>query len=293
MPQHKTTLQDAIDLFLIDGQSRRFTKHTLQWYRESLRRFVQHMDSQGITHLDDVTVHHIRAFQADFLEKSASYAHNQSRAVRAFFNFCHRDELIEKNPFTKVKMPRLPEEIKRALTGNEIRKILHATETERDRAIIMVLLDSGLRAAELLNLNVGDLDENGTVTVHQGKQQKDRITYVGAKTRRQLKTYYIKERGGTPPVGEPMFTSVRGHRLSYQGLNHLIRRLRKDAGIEDCSAHTFRRTFAITCLRNGMDIFVLARLMGHSDIAMLRKYLAHVAEDLAAEHKDHGVIDNL
>lgn len=293
MPRNKTSLSDVLDLFLIDGQSRRFTDHTLQWYEHSLKRFVKHLESQDIAHIDDVTVHHIRAYQAKFANNSASYAHNQSRAIRAFFNFAHRDELIDVNPFLKIKMPELEQKIQRALTPQEIRKILNSTETERDKAIIMVLLDSGLRAAELLKLNVGDVDIKGTVTVHQGKQQKDRITYVGAKTRRQLKSYYIKERDGTPHPDEPMFTSVRGSRLSYQGLNHLIRRLRRDAEIEDCSAHTFRRTFAITCLRNGMDIFVLARLMGHSDISTLKKYLAFVAEDLAEEHKDHGVIDNL
>ena len=293
MPLNKTNLTDALDLFLIDGQSRRFTDSTLKWYRKTLSGFVAHLEEQNITYIDDVTVHHIRAYQTKFTKHSSSYAHSQSRAIRAFFNFVQRDELIESNPFDKVRMPELAKKILRALDTSEIRKILNTAETERDKAIFMVLLDSGVRASELLSLNVDDVDEKGAVSVQQGKQQKDRVTYVGVKTRRQLKTYYIKERGGTPADGEPMFTSIRGMRLSYVGLAHMIKRTREAAGIKDCSAHTFRRTFAITCLRNGMDIFVLARLMGHADIVMLKRYLAHVRDDLAAEHKDHGVIDNL
>lgn len=293
MPQYKTNVTDALDLFLIDGQSRRFADSTLKWYSHTLNRFIDHLQDQNVTYLDDVTVHHIRAYQVKFTDHSSSYAHGQSRAIRAFLNFAQRDELIESNPFDKVKMPVLAKKILRALDTDEIKKILSAAPTERDKAIFMVLLDSGVRAKELLNLNVGDVDEKGAVTVRQGKQQKDRVTYIGAKTRRQLKTYYIKERSGTPDDDEPMFTSIRGQRLSYVGLSHMIKRVRESIEIKDCSAHTFRRTFAISCLRNGMDIFVLARLMGHADIAMLKRYLAHVREDLAAEHKDHGVIDNL
>jgi site-specific recombinase XerD len=92
-----------------------------------------------------------------------------------------------------------------------------------------------------------------------------------------------------------LFTATRGkpERITYFGIAQLFKRLRKASGIKDCTAHTCRRTFALNCLRNGMDIFILVKLMGHSDLTILRQYLALVKDDLQKSHGEHGVIDNM
>lgn len=81
--------------------------------------------------------------------------------------------------------------------------------------------------------------------------------------------------------------------LGQSGLMQLVRELGQRAGVSPCTCHTFRRTFALTCLRNGMNVYVLAKLMGHSDIAVLRQYLALVEDDLKAAHQKYGPADNL
>ncbi len=157
----------------------------------------------------------------------------------------------------------------------------------------MFLLDSGVRVSELIALNVGVVDEStGEITVRAGKGQKQRTVYIGLKTRKQLKRYLAVREVKGPQ--EPLFISEKQRqRLTVSGMVQLMRRLREQSGVDICTCHTFRRTFAINCLRNGMNIYVLARLMGHTDIIILRQYLALVDADLSEAHRKFGAVDRL
>ena len=81
--------------------------------------------------------------------------------------------------------------------------------------------------------------------------------------------------------------------MTVSGAEQLMERLRIRSGVEECKCHSFRRTFAITCLRNGMNICILAKLMGHADITVLREYLAIVENDLEEAHIKYGAVDSL
>jgi integrase/recombinase XerD len=282
---------------LLEAQSRRHTAHTLRFYRGRLSLFVRWCKDHGIETLPDLTHHHIRQYLIDLDNRgvSSAYLHSHARALRAFCNYCLRDDLLTISPFAKVQMPRLAKKVLPAISAGDIDKILRACQHERDRAIIYVMLDSGVRASELCALTVGDLDlATGAVTVHEGKGQKDRTTYIGAKTRKAVLRYFIKERGGTPPSREPLFMRQEddGGHMEYDGLKQLMRRLRDASGVK-FSAHALRRTFAINSLRNGMNVYVLARLMGHADITVLRAYLEILAEDLQSAAAKFGVVDRL
>ena len=100
---------------------------------------------------------------------------------------------------------------------------------------------------------------------------------------------------GTPEPNKPVWVAERKphNRLTYFGLAQLMRKLESRAGVPHCAAHAFRRTFAINCLRNGMDIYSLARLMGHEDIETLKPYLELVEVDAEQAHRQYGVVDNL
>ena len=157
----------------------------------------------------------------------------------------------------------------------------------------LFLLDSGVRAGELVALAVDDVNiDTGEVWVRSGKGQKQRTCYIGAKTRKQLKRY-ISSRG-TVWGGAPLFASENtGEPLTVSGIVQLMKRLSQRSSVRNCTAHTFRRTFALTCLRNGMNIYVLARLMGHTDITVLRQYLALAEVDLQKAHKEFGAVDRM
>jgi integrase/recombinase XerD len=185
-------------------------------------------------------------------------------------------------------MPRLEKKRLPVLSVDQLREILKACNV-RDKAIVLFMVDSGLRRAEVCALNWQDVDmSNGLVKVRLGKGRKDRSAVVGATTRRALLAYRrtIVDRDGA------LFLSRSNKRLTGEGLRLLFRRLRLETGIQ-ITAHALRRTFVILSLRNGMDVLHLQAMLGHSDLTMVFHYAQMVDEDLLQAHKAHSPVDNL
>lgn len=288
-------LMDAVDMFLLDCEARRLTPATRQFYQSKMRRFIRFCAGEGVHALHELTPHHIRNYLISFPRRNLSswYQHDTARAIRAFLNYCVRDELIAVSPFNKVQMPRLEKKVMEALSPAELHAIFRSCVNARDKALCLFLLDSGVRASELVALNVGDIDlKTGLVKVRLGKGQKDRTTYVGAHTRKEIKRYWATR--GDPRPDAPAFASeFRYTRLRLDGLVQAMGRLQERSGVKGCTARAFRRTFAINCLRNGMNVYVLARLMGHADISVLRHYLPLLESDLQDAHERFGTVDHM
>ena len=249
----------------------------------------------GISEVQKVSPTLIRAYLISLEERKLSdYSiHASARAMRAFFNFCVREEYLLVSPMHKVAMPRLDKRILPAFTEEDVHSILSVCQTTRDKAVILFLLDTGCRVSELTNLNGADVNTfTGEVQIRRGKGGKDRIVFLGHVAREILEAYY--EERGIPSGHEPVWLSqTHGKRLTVSGVQQLLKRIGREAHVKNCSPHTFRRTFAIWSLRNGMDIFRLARLMGHSDVSILRQYLHLLKDDLRAAHAQFGSVDRL
>jgi site-specific recombinase XerD len=289
------TLDDAYEMFMLDCEARRLTPATRKFYRAKLSVFFQWCSANAVDIITDLTAHKLRQYFV-YLQRrnlSGQYQHNIARAIRAFLNYCVRDELTDVSPFNKVQMPRVEKKILAALDTADIRVLLKHCQSQRDRALCLFLLDSGVRASELIALNIGHVDvKTGIVNVHRGKGQKGRTTYIGATTRKYLLRYLRTRSELTPEM--PLFVSeTTGASLTVSGLVQLMERLRRRSGISACTCHAFRRTFALNCLRNGMNIYVLARLMGHADIIILRQYLPLIENDLQDAHARFGAVDRL
>ncbi len=296
MQQKTTPFTDAFDLFVLDMKACRLQAGTIEFYEYLLTYFRQWLDQSGLVDLEEISAKQIRLYLTDCTARghSAHYVHGHARAIRTFLNFCVRDDLLDASPFDKVKMPQLPRKVLPALTPAEVRRVLGACKSDRNHAIVLFLVDSGVRASELCNLDVGDVDmKTGAVSVRQGKGQKDRTTYIGARTRKAV-LRHLADRGDRSNPRRPLFLSEQHKtRLTYSAVAQIMRRLKKASGVDQLSAHALRRTFAITCLRNGMNVYVLARIMGHSDIQVLRQYLPLVDDDSQHAHEESGPVDNL
>lgn len=218
--------------------------------------------------------------------------HAAARALRAWFNFCVSEELIAESPMKKVSIPKVDKRILPAFTEGDVKQVLAACSGSRDKAILLFLLDTGCRASEFIGLNGGDVNlKDGTARIRQGKGRKDRVVYLGSRTRRAMLRYFL-DRGGAPGAAEPVWTNERsGARLKDSGLRQLLERLSIRAGVEHCHPHTFRRTLALWSLRSCMSLYHLQRLIRHEDIAVLRQYLALVDTDLNAAHEKFGAVD--
>lgn len=120
---------------------------------------------------------------------------------------------------------------------------------------------------------------------------KMRSVFLGSKCKREM-TRYLRCRRGSQP-GDALWVTGEGKRLTYSGLREIVRRLSGRAGVDCPSLHSFRRAFALACLRGGMDLISLQRLMGHADLTVLRRYLNQTVDDLALAHQRCGPVDTL
>lgn len=293
-------LSEAAQLFELDNAARRLTPNTRTFYDWGMRRFAAWCEGRELAYLDEVTPHVLRLYLVHLQERrtptgkpfSSTYVHNLIRVLRRFFSYCVEDELLELTPFRTVRMPRVEKKVLKALTPEEVDAVLRVCKNRRDRALVYFLLDSGVRAAELCGLTVGDVDQNtGSVLVRFGKGQKQRMVYVGVKTRKALRLYLIDR--GRPPPSAPLFLSLRREPMTGNALMLFFRRIQGRSGVRHVTAHALRRTYAITCLRNGMDIHSLRLLMGHADLDMLKQYLDFTEHDLSAAHARYGPLDGL
>lgn len=284
---------DAYDAFVMARRAENVTGRTLDFYADKLHPFITWCTGHQVATVGDVTAVTVRAYLLSLQARELApwTVHGAARAMRAFLRFCAAEGLVDEAP--AFKMPKLPKTILPAFDMGSVWRLVDACDEDRDRLIVYVLLDTGVRAAELCALDAGDVDErSGAVLVRQGKGRKDRTVYLGAKTRRDLVRYWRAH--GRPATGQAVFVSLTtGQRLTENGLRQLLRRIGDRAGVAHCHPHTFRRTFALFSLRSGMSIVHLQRLLGHEDLTVVRQYLALVEADLQAAHQAAGPVDRL
>lgn len=291
--QRSTTVADAYAAFILARQAQNVTQRTLGYYADKLHPFILHCEQTNVATVDQVAAATVRAYLVALQRRGlAPYTvHGVARAVRAFLRFCAADGLIDAAP--QFAMPKLPKTILPAFEPADVARLLDACTCDRDRLIVLTLLDTGLRANEFVTLDGADVDErNGAVLVREGKGQKQRTVYLGAQTRRTLAHYWRK--AGRPAAKAPVWTNTNtGDRLTDSGLRQLLQRLGQRARVDHCHPHTFRRTFALWSLRGGMDVHTLAALMGHADIHVLKQYLALTGRDLQRAHREAGPVDRM
>ena len=190
----------------------------------------------------------------------------------------------------RVEMPKIPDTRPLVLTAEQLANVVDkGCQTPRDRALIYLLADTGLRRAEACALKWSRVDlKGGLINVRNGKGGKDRSVMIGVKTRRIFLRY---QRTVPQDAADPVFPSKRtGDHLTGQGMRNWVRRISKRSGVK-VTPHALRRTFATLSLRAGMNPLHLQALMGHSTLEMTRRYVQIVDDDLMQAHKKHGPID--
>jgi site-specific recombinase XerD len=276
-------LDAALAAFDLANRAAGLTPRTLSTYREQMRPFLAHCRTQGVTRVEEIKApvirSHITALQARGLRDTS--VHVAARSIKRFLNFWVEESVLAKSPMQRMKMPALAKTIKPAFGQKEVGKLLDACRSTRERALVIFLLDSGCRAAETVGLVGSSLDLERLEVRVVGKGARERIIPINPATAQALQAYFAER--GMPQENEPVWLSAQHTRpLAQSGLNQLLERLGKRAGVAHCHPHTFRRTFCLWSLRAEVNVYVLQRLMGHSDIQVLRPYLAVAHADLKA-----------
>jgi integrase/recombinase XerD len=261
---------------------------TIDFYRYTAGFFLAWIEQQGINQPEEVTARYVRQYIAELVSrgKKDSSVWDHARAIKTMLRFWHNEGYIPQP--VKFELPKIAKKRLPVLTAEQLQTILNACSV-RDKAIVMFLVDSGLRRAEACKLNWSDVDmQSGLVRVKNGKGGKDRSAVIGVKTRRALLAY----RRTLAAHDGVLFQTEAGTPLTGSGMLSIFRRLRKKTGIH-VNVHAMRRTFAILSLRAGMDPLHLQNLGGWENLEMVDHYAQMVDDDLLQAHKQHSPIDNL
>jgi integrase/recombinase XerD len=202
-------------------------------------------------------------------------------ALRLFFNWLEELQLIEENPMSGLCFETPTSKAYELLTGEEMRSLYDMCETSRERALLHVYYGCGLRRAEGVKLNVGDVHfRSKLLYVREGKGGKGRVIPMTDKINEELKAYYFQQRGARQSE-LAFFVNQNGTRLQGQGANKILKKLCLTAGInKTISLHSLRHSIATHLLEGGLSIEYVRDFLGHAFLETTQRY-THI-KDLAS-----------
>lgn len=306
----------AIAGFLDDCALGNLSDNTINWYSDSLERFHWwcHEFKQP-THLDGLDALVLRQFfvyvqnalprwgsnhpQAS-LPASAGYVDRFYRALRRFFNWCVEQEYLDESPLVKVRRVHVPDEQPDPFSQDEIERITQVLRAQsgelgrRNRAIVAVLLDTGLRRQELASLTTDDVNlHTGEIFVRRGKGRKRRMVQLGRSARKALRHYWVQDRSHAEGFSYALFLARSGEALTGDGLRLMLARVGHKAQVGPVNPHRFRHTMAVEALRAGMPEIQLMMILGHTSLEMTRRYVKLAGQDLERAASQHSPLDRL
>lgn len=314
-----TSVESLIKGFILTQRTDCKSPRTIEYYQTNLRRFMWYAHQNDYP--DDVRMiseWHIREFLAytgeagnrwglkgngsESSRPQAKYStvHHYYCVLKAFFNWCVREDFIPESPLVKIKLKNPKLNVVQPYSSNEIKKMLEICENEyrkhsqfigsRNKAIILVLLDTGVRASELIGMKLSDIDsERGWIKV-KGKGAKERVVRIGLTTQKAFWRYLIiREKANF----EGVWLTEEFRPMKLGGLQIMIRRIKESSGVTvQGNCHKFRHTFALNFLRQDKNPFNLQYLLGHSDLRMVKHYVSTLGmEDALKAHEKASPAD--
>ena len=314
-----TSLRSLVNGFVLTKQTEGKSPRTVEFYSENLKRFLWYAQKQDWP--DDIrmiTEWYIREFlgylvnekcrwglKGNGSETSQSKAshttvHHYFVVLANFFGWVVREGFLKENPTVKIKIAKPKTKVIKPYSHEEISRMLVVCDDDyghnakflgsRNKAIVLVLLDAGVRLSELIGMTLEDVNaSNGNIRV-MGKGSKERVVRIGKVTQKALWRYLVHRSDNG--VAELWLNEER-RPLSCGGVQCLIRRLKERAGIVGGgSVHRFRHTFALNFLRVDKNVFNLQYLLGHSELEMVRRYTATLGmEDALKAHEKASPVD--
>ena len=249
---------------MVDGKSEK----TIYQYIRTVRKLSETIQKP----FKEMGAYDVRFYLAMEQERgvSARTRENQRANLSAFFQWMTDDEIIPKNPIAKLKPIKYPDEVRTPFTDVEIDALKGGCRTLKERAIVEMLLSTGVRVSELASMDVKDINtDNLSVHVVHGKGAKERVTYTTAVSAKHLLRYL----GERPETGPALFYNLKHERLNTGGIQYILKEIAKRSGVANVHPHRFRRTFATNLARRGMEVQEIQRLLGHSNINTTMTYV--------------------
>jgi site-specific recombinase XerD len=313
------SLKSLVVGFVLTKRTEGKSPRTVEYYQENLRRFLWYAERQGWS--DDIrflTEWQIREFLgyvgtethrwglegngSETSQRNASHStvRHYFVVLSCFFNWVVEEGFVEENPMAKIKVAKSKPKVVVPFSSEEISRMLEICDYDyehnakflgsRNRAIILVLLDTGIRLSELIGMKVGDINNDTGYIRVLGKGGKERVVRMGKVARKALWRYLMYR---TNKDTQELWLTEEGKPLHNSGVQSLVKRLKERAGINgNGNVHRFRHTFALSFLRTDKNVFNLQYLLGHSDLDMVRRYTSTLGmEDALRAHEKASPAD--
>jgi len=310
-------MQKAIQEFLELRELDNCTVKTLRTYEQRLRYFSTWLAAaHGVVEVEQLKLEHLRGWMA-YLKKTPTYRgkalsdesiHSYGQSLLAFCHWLEREEKIEKPITPRFKLPRVEKKFVPTYESEDIQSLLAACEegdinkpelrralTARNKAIVTLFVDTGIRLSELVGLRLGDIDKSTRLLlVHRkgNKWQQVPVSRDGFKPLHQYLSSHrsVLARDDAPRRDDPVFLADDGQPLTHWGVSMLFRRLKKRTEIQGkrVTVHQCRRYMATTQLRMGRSPLDVQRQMGHTTLAMTNHYASLTSEHLRKSHEKYS-----
>jgi site-specific recombinase XerD len=308
------SLEDAIRQFIESRELDNCTEKTLRTYRQRLRYFSTWLQSShGVVEVEELQLDHLRGWMV-YLKKTPTYRskslsdesiHSYGQSLLAFCHWLELEEKLEKPITPRFKLPRVEKKFVPTYSPDDVKKLLDACEegdrnnpplrralTARNRAIVSLFVDTGIRLSELVGLRLGDIDKRSRVILVHRKGNKWQQVPVSRDGFKPLHNYLAHQRAtlaGSEIAhrDDAVFLADDGEPLTIWGVSMLFKRLKKRTGIDGkrVSAHQCRRYMATTQLAMGRSPLDVQRQMGHTTLAMTNHYASLTIEQLQRSHE--------
>jgi integrase/recombinase XerC len=275
---------------------RNASPQTVQTYEESLRAFESYLTfrDNGLS-LDSVDTDLIRDWMESLMDKgnSASTINKNLSALRSFYRFALKRELVKKDPAHAVTGPKKSKPLPQFLREGEMDRLLDGLEWDssfnnvRARTILLLFYEAGLRRSELIGLDDKDIDFEAAQLKVTGKRNKQRIVPFGAELAETLKDYKAKRQEEFGETSGALFLSDKGERISGAQVYQIVRKyLSMVTSLKKRSPHVLRHTFATAMLNNGAGLETIKSLLGHESVSTTEIYTHTTFEQLKRVYKE-------
>jgi integrase/recombinase XerD len=277
-------LKDKIEVFLASRKIEGLSERTLDNYKMELKLFSQTVN-KACAH---ITTSDIRMYLASNKDWMISTVDTKLSVLKTFFSWLVKEEMLLRDPTAKIKAPKKPKRLPKALTVEELEIVRESCETLRERALMEVMYSTGCRLSEIMNMKIKDINKQEMSLHVIGKGNKERIVYLSFKSMHHLRKY-LKSRTDDC---EYLFVTERrpARKMTNRTIERIVDKIQARAALtKKLTPHVFRHTFATLAMENGADLADVQQLLGHEDPSTTLVY-SHVSEERKKQaHKKYHV----
>ena len=274
--------KNMIESFISSKQVEGCSERTIKYYKEIIEKFVNSFDKS----IKQISTNEIRNYLSNYKDNSSCGSitiDNIRRVLSSFFSWLEDEDYIIKSPIRRIHKIKTAVVVKEVLTDENLEKLRDECENIRDLSLIELLISTGMRVGELVNLNISSLNFEDRSCIVLGKGNKEREVYFDAKTKLHLKEYISKR----DDSNDALFVSMREphQRLSISGIELIIRTLGINSNISKVYPHKFRRTLATMAIDKGMPVEQVQKLLGHVKIETTMHYVLVNQSNVKISHR--------